>query len=188
MPTLAATPCWVIPGLSNSRRINSSALHRPAASTTAPSPPGSWKRRPSARMYSSTSTATATSSTAASTNEKTWKALRLRLTSGWLFAAVTTAFCWYHGRNIVTNRAIAATAAKRRSRSRAPQLRARPEPAGRLGWAGSWSPPPPRMRASLGTHRLYGGLQRRLAGAPSVIVPLVVAVLPARSTAVMLTE
>jgi hypothetical protein len=37
---------------------------------TAPSPPGRWKARPSARWNNSVSTAAATSRTAASTNEK----------------------------------------------------------------------------------------------------------------------
>ena len=151
-----------------------------------------WNSRPSARTNSRKSTASATSSTAASTNEKTANALRLRLTSGAVLAAPTTAFCWYQGRNIETNSAIAESAARRWSRSRVPQACTSAEPA-EPGWAGSGSagsgsPAPPRMRASLGTHRLYGGSQRRLAGAPTAIVPVAVALLPARSTAWMLTS
>src|ERR1019366_4650603 len=71
------------------------------------------EERCSPRANSRESTARATSRTAASTNEKTWNAFRLRLCSGAVRGALTTAFCWYQGRNIVTNSAAEAPPARR---------------------------------------------------------------------------
>ena len=70
IPAVVAYCPWpVVPSLSNIRQTIRTAVQMPAAVITPPSPPGTWKALPSARTNRSTSTPSATSSTAASTNE-----------------------------------------------------------------------------------------------------------------------
>ena len=59
-----------MPSLSKMRQTMSRQVQNPAAVITLPSPPGTWKAWPSARVSSRMSTAAATRSTAASTKEK----------------------------------------------------------------------------------------------------------------------
>src|SRR4051794_34894733 len=106
-------------GRSMTRKNSRKPAHSPAAKTTVPSPPGRWKPRPSPRAKSRNSTPRTTSSTAASTNEKTPKAL----TSCVAIRPRLTRCSWYQGSSMVAKSTIAATAARRCSAASARHAR-----------------------------------------------------------------
>ncbi len=102
-------------------RRSTAAAQTPAAITTAPSLPGMWKSRRSARANISAITPAATRNTAASTNDTSPKAL---IECELIAPLLRSNDCRsYQGRNIVTSSASAATVAMRCSGASAPQAR-----------------------------------------------------------------